>query len=271
MNKFLSIAGGAALALSATAASAQDTLRIGTEGAYPPYNFTDASGNLVGFEIELGKEICERTGMTCEFVAQNWDGIIPALQNGRYDAIMAGMSITEERKQQIDFTQGYITTPAWFVASADSELQQAETIEQVREALSDVTVGVQVSTIHQNFLQEEIPDAELKLYETQDLLNLDLAAGRVDVGLADSSAWEPFLGSEEGAGFAQFGPGLTGDDFPIFGEGVGIGLRQDDDELEAKLNQALCEIKQDGTMTALATEWFGYDIAMAPKEGVCQG
>src|SRR3546814_16685883 len=153
-----------------------------------------------------------------------WDGIIPALLNGRYDVIMAGMSITDERRQQIDFTQGYVTTPAWFVAPKDSELQQAETIDQVREALSGKVVGVQVSTIHQNFLQDEIPDAELKLYETQDQVNLDLAAGRVDAGLADSTSWTPFLKSEDGKGFEEFGPSLTGATYAIFGEGVGLGL-----------------------------------------------
>src|SRR3546814_606990 len=183
LTKFLSFIGGAALALSAASANAQDVLRVGTEGAYPPYNATDASGNLVGFEIDLANEMCKRMDMTCEFVAQNWDGIIPALLNGRYDVIMAGMSITDERRQQIDFTQGYVTTPAWFVAPKDSELQQAETIDQVREALSGKVVGVQVSTIHQNFLQDEIPDAELKLYAPQHQVNLDLAAGRVNPAL----------------------------------------------------------------------------------------
>src|SRR3546814_10039850 len=138
-----------------------------------------------------------------------WDGIIPALLNGRYDVIMAGMSITDERRQQIDFTQGYVTTPAWFVAPKDSELQQAETIDQVREALSGKVVGVQVSTIHQNFLQDEIPDAELKLYATQDQVNLDLADGRVDEGLDDSPRWPPSRYSEDGTGFAESAPSLT--------------------------------------------------------------
>lgn len=270
MNKFLSIVSGAALALSAAAgANAQDVLRVGTEGAYPPYNATDASGNLIGFEVDLGNEICKRLGMTCEFIAQDWDGIIPALLNGRYDVIMAGMSITEERRQQIAFTQSYVTTPAWFIGPKDSDLQQAETIEQVREALDGKAVGVQVATIHQNFLQDEVPGADIRLYDLQDQIALDLAAGRLDAALADSPAWAPFLNSPEGQDFEMFGPSLTGEDFPIFGEGMGIGLRKDDTELEARLNQALCEIKKDGTMSKLAVQWFDVDIA-APQTG-CEG
>src|SRR5690606_26645382 len=115
------IAAFAAAMLAAGAVQAQDeVVRIGTEGAYPPFNATDASGELVGFEVDLGRALCERAGVTCEFVAQDWDGIIPALLSGRYDMIMAGMTITDERREQVDFSRGYVTTPAWFVAPSDS-------------------------------------------------------------------------------------------------------------------------------------------------------
>ncbi|WP_366653774.1 transporter substrate-binding domain-containing protein [Fodinicurvata sp. EGI_FJ10296] len=254
-----------ALALGAAAqVHAQDEIRIGTEGAYPPYNFTDASGELVGFEIDMARELCERMGAECTFVAQDWDGIIPALLNGRYDVIIAGMSITDERREQIAFSQGYVTTPAQFVTAEGSDYDGLEGIDETLEALSGAVLGVQSGTIHQTFIEQELPDADLRTYGTQEQLNLDLMADRVDVGLADASGWEPFLTSEEGEDYTVTGPGLTGDDFSVFGEGVGIGARQDDTELLARFNAALCEMKADGSLRELAVEWFGFDTTLAP-------
>lgn len=263
MTYWKALAGATVLGVGLAGGMAQaDTLRLGTEGAYPPYNFTDSSGNLVGFEIELGNELCSRMGVTCEWVAQDWDGIIPALLQGRYDAIIAGMSITDERRERIAFSQGYVTTPAVFVAAAESPLQALETLEEVVAALDGKPVGVQTATIHHNFLEQELSNASLRLYDTQEQVNLDLVAGRIDAGLADLSGWEPFLESAEGQGFAVFGPGLTGAEYPIFGEGVGIGLRQGDTDLLDAFNAALASMKEDGSLSALAIEWFGYDTSL---------
>ena len=264
MKTWISLAGAAAVALAAVQANAQiDSIKLGTEGAYPPYNYYDASGELIGFEIDFGNELCRRMEVECEWVAQDWDGIIPALLNGRYDAIIAGMSRTDERREQIAFSNGYTTTPAWFVAGADSEFAGLETYEETAAALEGKTVGVQTATIHFNFLEQEMGDSvDIRLYDTQDNLNLDLVAGRVDAALADATSWTAFLETEDGAGFAQFGPGLTGVDFAVFGEGVGIGLRQDDAELMAMFNEAICSMVEDGTLEAMAVEWFGFDTSM---------
>ncbi|MEM6382467.1 MAG: transporter substrate-binding domain-containing protein [Pseudomonadota bacterium] len=239
------------IAAGATAVSAQDVVRIGTEGAYPPYNFTDSDGNLVGFEIDLANAICEEAGVTCEFIAQDWDGIIPALLASRYDAIMAGMSITAERKEVVDFTRMYFTTPARFVAATDSGIT-----ETTPEALAGKTIGTQSATIHANFLEDIYGDSDIRLYPTQDEVNLDLAAGRIDLLLADSSAMNDWLESDDGACCAF----LPGDytDPEYFGEGVGIALRQDDDELREKLNAAIEALEADGTIAALAGEWFPF-------------
>lgn len=261
MKTWTSLAAGAAVLMSAGAVGAQDMVRIGTEGAYPPWNFTDSDGNLVGFEIDLAIAMCERMGVECEFVAQDWDGIIPALLNGRYDAIIAGMSITEERRESINFSQGYVTDPAFFVSSIDSDLQDAEAIDEVLAAVAGVVVGVQSATIHQNFLDQHT-EADVRLYDTQELLAIDLAAGRIDAALADRAAWEPFLESDEGADFDIFGPGLNGAMFAVFGEGVGVGLRKEDTDLEAAFNAAICELVADGTTAALSEEWFGYDMSL---------
>lgn len=264
MKALASLIGGAAIALAAAgAAQAQETIRIGTEGAYPPYNYTDSDGNLVGFEIDLGNAMCERMGVECEWVAQDWDGIIPALLNERYDLIMAGMSITEERKERIAFSNGYVTTPAYFVGAEDAEWASAETLEEVQSMLDGKSVGVQTATIHANFVDQYLGDAvDVRLYDTQENMELDLSSGRIDAALADFSAWEPFLESDAGADFATFGPRLTGEDYPLFGEGVGVGLRQEDTELRERINAALAELKEDGTMKALSEEHFGYDITM---------
>jgi octopine/nopaline transport system substrate-binding protein len=254
--------GAGAVALAAHAAAAQDTVRIGTEGAYPPWNFTSPDGELVGFEIELGNELCERMGVECEWVAQDWDGIIPALLNGRYDAIMAGMSRTEERRETIDFSYGYAETGGSFIVPEDSELAGLEEVDAIVAALEGRTVGVQVATTHQNFMETNVPDAEVRFYDTQDLLNLDLASGRVDAALADYPAWLDFQETDAGEGFVLIGPILKGVDYPVFGEGVGIGFRPDDDELRQRFNDALCSAEADGTLEALAIEWFGYDASM---------
>ncbi|MGO4126234.1 transporter substrate-binding domain-containing protein [Inquilinus sp. YAF38] len=261
MKSWMSLAAAAALVLAAGAASAE-TLRVGTEGAYPPYNATDASGKLVGFEIDLANELCKRTQMTCEIIQQDWDGMIPALMNKRYDAIMAGMSVTEERLKQIAFSKPYSTTPAWFVSAKTGVLKDAKTLDDIKAALKGKSVGVQRSTIHQNFLEQKIPGVEVKLYDTQDDLNLDMQNGRIDAGLADSLGWKDFLASDAGKGYDHFGPGLTGKDDPIFGLGVGIGLRKDDSALKAKLDKALDEVNADGTMTKLSMQWFGIDTSI---------
>ena len=263
MNKWVATIIGATMALTVTAANAQDTIRIGTEGAYPPWNYTEANGELAGFEIDLANAMCEKMGTTCEFVAQDWDGIIPALMNGRYDAIIAGMSITEERKERINFSDGYASEPAYFLAAKSSPLQEAKTVDQIKAAIDGMVVGVQTATTHHNFVDQELGDTvEPRLYDTQENMELDLSSGRIDAALADYAAWKAFMEKPDGADFDVFGPGLSGSDFPVFGAGVGVGLRKDDTELLERINAALAELKADGTMTLLSNQYFGVDITM---------
>lgn len=253
----------ASLGLATGSAIAQDVVQIGTEGAYPPWNMTDTAGNLVGFEIDLGNAMCEKMGVTCEWVAQDWDGMIPALLSGRFDLIMAGMSITEERRNAIDFSSGYVTDPAMFTAAKESPLAATTTLEEVKATIEGMTVGVQTATIHQNFLDQEMADLiDIRPYDTQENMELDLASGRIDAALADRAAWEAFLATESGADFTVFGPALNGSEFPVFGEGVGVGVRKEDSELLASVNAAMDALKADGTTKALTEEYFGYDITM---------
>jgi octopine/nopaline transport system substrate-binding protein len=265
------------LSLAAGSAVAKDwtSVRIATEGAYPPWNATDSSGKLIGFEIDLANDLCQRMQVECEIVAQDWEGIIPALTAGKYDAIMAGMSITDERKEVISFSDSYANEPAYFVVLKDSDLAaykdslemadldevddaEQAAIDSLKEALAGKTVGVQVATTHANFLDQYLGDAvEIRSYDTQENLDLDLQAGRVDAALASASYWVPLMETEKGADFALIGPGLNGGPF---GAGVGAGIRQEDTDLVEMFNKAIADARADGTINRLAQQWFGFDV-----------
>jgi octopine/nopaline transport system substrate-binding protein len=277
LKYFAGLAAGLVLATQ-VAAQEWDSIRVASEGAYAPWNFTNAQGELDGFEIELMRELCTRMDAECELVSQAWDGMIPALLGGRYDAIMAGMSITDERREVIAFSRPYATTPAIFVAPADSELAAAglpETrvdlaevsqeeqalIDQLKALVDGLTVGVQTATIHENFLRESMGDVTIRTYDTQENLDLDLQAGRIDVALADQSGWQPLLEGEAGDDFTRVGPGFSGG---VFGEGVGVGLRQEDAALKEKFDGAIQAALEDGTVSELAVKWFGFDTAATP-------
>ncbi|MCR9070555.1 MAG: transporter substrate-binding domain-containing protein [Alphaproteobacteria bacterium] len=275
------LAAAALTAGVATAASAADwgkgsDVRIATEGAYAPWNYTDSSGNLVGFEVDLYKDLCARLELKCTLQQQAWEGIIPALQAGKYDVIMAGMSITEKRKEVITFSRSYAATPAVFVVKSDgplagfstdldavtmADVDDAEkaTIAKVKEAFAGKTIGVQIATTHENFLNEYIAgDVTVKTYDTQENLDLDLQAGRVDAALAAMSYWKPLLEKDAGKGLKIVGPGFTGGPF---GDGVGAGIRQEDQQLADMFSEAIGEAIADGTLSKLAIEHFGFDAS----------
>ena len=248
------------------------TIKIGTEGAYPPWNGTNAAGELEGAEIDLAMDLCERMNATCILVAQDWDGIIPALQNGKYDAIIAGMSITSERMEVIDFSQGYATEPATFSTQSSSALASTGTsgplnldlassaggLAELKSLLDGAVIGVQGSTTHENFVRQELGDSvTIKAYDTQLNLELDLLAGRLNAALSDSGSMEEFM--ESNPGLAFFGPKLGGGQF---GPGVGVGLRQSDADLKAMFNKAIDEARADGTLATHFIKWFGKDISM---------
>ncbi len=276
MKKLMTaIAVAAALAVGAGSALAKDwkKVRIATEGAYAPWNFTDSSGKLIGFELDLARDLCRRMNVECEIVAQAWDGIIPALQAGKYDVIMAGMSITEKRKKVISFSASYFGTPASFVVLKTSDLAGFNTdatklslddvdageqaaIDKIKGTFKGKTIGVQVATTHENFLNAVLADdVDIRTYDTQENLDLDLAAGRVDAALASMSYWKPLLDSDKGKGFAAVGPTMNGGPF---GAGVGAGIRQKDTELAAMFSKAIGEARADGTVDRLALQWFGF-------------
>ncbi|SFI64585.1 lysine/arginine/ornithine ABC transporter substrate-binding protein [Albimonas pacifica] len=241
----------AAFALSAQAAAAED-LKICVEGAYPPFSETTASGEVVGFDIDMANAMCAAMGATCEMVKTDWDGIIPALIERKCDAIVASMSITPDRAQVIDFSAKYYNTPAAFIAAEGTEMTTTP------EGLSGKTVGVQRGTIHQQFMEGEFPDVELKLYGTQDEAYLDLQSGRVDALVADQIAMdEGFIKTDAGAGYAFFG-----DTFSIpkyHGEGAGVGVRKGSD-LAGRFTDAIAEIRASGEYDEIQKKYFDFDI-----------
>jgi len=251
-------------------------IKIGTEGAYPPWNGMNAAGELEGAEIDLVFDLCKRMKAECELVAQDWDGIIPALQNGKYDAIMAGMSITAERMEVINFSQGYANEPASFSVLKSSPLaslkfsgkvnmdaldgKSKKLLKSLKKTLKGATVGVQGSTTHENFVKQVLGDTvTMKSYDTQENLELDLSVGRIDAALSDQGSMEKFMESDNGKNIAFIGPGLGGGPF---GGGVGVGLRKADTDLLEMFNKAIEEARADGTLAKHFTKWFGKDISM---------
>ena len=254
---------------------ASDKIKIGTEGAYPPWNSKDASGKLIGFEVELAYTLCRYIGKQCVIVEQDWDGMIPALIMRKFDAIMAGMSITDERKKAISFSQGYADEVASLAVMKGSSLEGLDTpaginltkpnsdakkaLKTLTAALAGKTVCVQTATIHQNFLDSgDVGKVNVRTYKTQDEVNLDLAAGRCDAALAAAVAFSDYA-EKSGKPVVLTGPTFSGG---AFGNGVGVGIRKDDTELLNKFNKAINQARKNGDISRIATKWFGFDASM---------
>jgi octopine/nopaline transport system substrate-binding protein len=283
MNKLKIFGFGILISLFLSISVNADTIRIGTEGAYPPWNSKDASGNLIGFEVELANELCAIMKAECTIVEQDWDGMIPALLMRKFDAIMAGMSITAERQKTITFSQGYADEVASLAVMKGSSLEGMDTPEGINLSLggSDVkkalktltgalagkTVCVQTATIHQNFLDSgDVGSVNVRTYKTQDEVNLDLASGRCDAALAAAVAFTDYA-EKSGKAVVLTGPTFSGG---AFGNGVGVGIRQGGDDKigkrDAKLlkdfNKAINKARKQGIISKLAIKHFGFDASM---------
>ncbi len=270
---------GTAALLAAAGASAQgkkpESIRIASEGAYAPWNFSGPDKKLMGFEIDLANDLCRRMNVKCEIVAQDWDGLIPGLNAGKFDAIMAGMSITDERRKAIEFSAAYANAPNGFVVEKSSPLakmpgtgqrfhlernaaEAQKAIDAVKPVLKGKTVGVQGSTTHAAFADKHLKGAaEVREYKSTEQHDLDLSAGRIDAILADSTALNATLSKPEFKDYVLVGPGFTGG---MLGNGVGAGLRKQDAELKAMFDEAIKAAIADGTVKRLSEQWFKLDI-----------
>lgn len=274
--KTLFLSTGFTLAAFAAPLAAKDwkTATITLEGAYAPWNLTNADGSLGGFEPELAKVLCERAKIECKLVASDWDGMIPALNAGKFDVIMDALSITEERKKIIDFTVPYAATPAAFATAKDSSLANAagtgstikmtpgqtgvKEIEGLKEAFKDKTIGIQAATVYAKFVYDNFGSiADIREYKTGADRDLDLQSGRIDLGFDDAVYFNNAFQAANGA-LAFTGPEIAGS---IWGEGEGLGLRKADTDLRDKFNEAIKSALADGTVKNLSMKWFKVDVS----------
>ncbi len=254
-RRFTLALSAAVLAFGVGAVHAEDMkkLTIGTEGAYPPFNNITADGKVEGFDIDIANALCAQMKVECTIVTQDWDGIIPALEAKKFDAIIASMSITEERKQKVDFTHKYYNTPPAIAVAKDSTIADISPA-----ALAGKTIGAQGSTIHQNYAEATYKDSTIKSYPTAEEYKLDLANGRIDAATDDVMVLKGWLASPEGACCKILGT-ITPDP-KIHGEGAGIAVRKGDTELRDKLNAAIDAIRASGEYDKIAKKYFDFDV-----------
>jgi polar amino acid transport system substrate-binding protein len=245
MKKF-AILMTAALLVSGQAMAAEK-IRMGTEGAYPPFNQIDPSGKLIGFDVEIGNALCKQMKAECEWVTQDWDGIIPGLLAKKYDTIVASMSMTDERKQAVDFTDRYYSNSLRYIAKKDSKLDVKN--------LKGKTVGAQRATIAAIYLEDNMKGVvDIKVYDTQENAYIDLAAGRLDAVLGDMLVNYEWLQSDAGKAFDFFGEAFNRSDE------IGIAVRKGEDKLRQQINAALKAIRDDGTYAKINAKYFPFDI-----------
>jgi arginine/ornithine transport system substrate-binding protein len=241
------------IALLPAQAQNSPTLRLGVEGAYPPFSEMGSDGKLKGFDIDIAFALCERMKVSCELVQAEFDAMIPALRAKKFDAIVASMSITPERQKAVDFSDKYYQTPARVATRSDA------TFEISPQGLKGKKIGVQRTTIHDRFATVTFKGAQIVRYAKQDEVFLDLVNGRLDATLADSVALEQgFLKTPSGKGFAFRGPLYT--DPAFFGVGAGIAVRKGDKALQSQLNAALAAIRADGTFKKINDKYFSFDV-----------
>lgn len=247
------------IGMSSAWAEQGQTLRIGIEGEYPPFSAVNEQGELYGFDVEIAKALCVQMQKDCTLVQISWDAMIPSLKTNKIDAIVASMSATDERRQSVDFTDKYYSSYGKLVLK-DSLAGQINS-DNWQEKLQSITLGVQRATIHDRFASEKLKNivGEIRQYNTQDEVNLDLISGRIDATLADTIALiTGFLETDMGKGYAFAEPIF--DDPAYYGEGVSIAIRKNEEALKQAFNQAIQEIRANGVYQTINDKYFNVDI-----------
>ncbi|MFT2212746.1 ABC transporter substrate-binding protein [Rhizobium giardinii] len=255
ISRRLAMAASAAVValMASSAMAAGEKIVIGTEGAYPPFNNLESDGSLTGFDIDIAKALCEEMKAECTFVTQDWDGIIPALISKKFDAIIASMSITAERKEKVDFTNKYYNTPPAIVVPKDSPITEA-----TEDAFDGKTLGAQSATTHSNYAEAHLKKSELKLYPTSEEYKLDIANGRIDGVIDDVVVLSEWLKTADGGCCKLLG--VLPIDPVINGEGAGIAVRKGDDALREKFNAAIDAIRKNGKYKEINDKYFPFDV-----------
>ena len=240
------------ISFSSSVSAADDVIVFATEAAYPPFNERAADGTIIGWEIDLGMEMCKRINRECKFIAQEWDGIIPGLLAKKYDAIFAAMTITKGRAKIINFTNKHFHSPSAFVG------REGDSVDFSDKTLGGLAIGTYPGTT-QCYLESHYPNADFRIYKTAQDLALDANAGRIDLMVADMIQAEfGIMRVYPEQKYAFIGEPLV--DPECFGEGAGIGVRKKDTELLELLNKAIDMVRADGTYQRLSNEYFGFDI-----------
>ncbi|HAZ8438304.1 lysine/arginine/ornithine ABC transporter substrate-binding protein ArgT [Escherichia coli] len=242
-------------AAASSYAALPETVRIGTDTTYAPFSSKDAKGDFVGFDIDLGNEMCKRMQVKCTWVASDFDALIPSLKAKKIDAIISSLSITDKRQQEIAFSDKLYAADSRLIAAKGSPIQPT------LDSLKGKHVGVLQGSTQEAYANEtwRSKGVDVVAYANQDLVYSDLAAGRLDAGLQDEvAASEGFLKQPAGKDFAFAGPSVK--DKKYFGDGTGVGLRKDDAELTAAFNKALGELRQDGTYDKMAKKYFDFNV-----------
>ena len=253
MKKIALLIALVAMSLNIAQAKEWKKIRIGVEGLYPPFSQTEADGTVTGFDIDLIHALCDEMNAKCTIVKQDWDGIIPALLARKYDAIIATMDITAERKKKVAFTDKYQQVPARFVALKGAEFEATDSFMKGKK------VGVQRATSMDLYISDNFKSAIIKRYGSANEAYLDLTVGRLDYILADSAAIvDGLLGKEGGDKFAFVGPKLT--DSKWFGEGAGIAIRKQDKDLVKQFNAAIKAVRADDRYKTIQDKYFTFDI-----------
>ncbi len=257
MKKILIFALATLFSLLTTAlpvvAQAVKKIKIGVEGAYPPFSQIGTDGKLKGFDIDIANALCEQMKAQCTLVQQEFDGMIPSLQAKKIDAVIASMSITDDRRKVVEFSDKYYHTPARFVA------KKGAVLNATAAGMKGKRIGVQRTTIHDRFATDTFKESEIVRYAKQDDVFLDLASGRLDAVLVDQvAASQGFLPLPAGKDFAFFGPVYI--DPKYFGYGAGVGLRKTDTALRDEFNAAIKAIRANGTYKKINDKYFSFDI-----------
>lgn len=242
-----------------SAMAAEGKIRFGLEALYPPFESKSPSGELQGFDIDLGNAVCQAAGVTCAWLDTSFDGLIPALQGRKFDAINSAMNVTEKRRQAIDFTQVIYRVPTKLIARADAGLQPTP------ESLHGKSIGVLQGSIQESYANAHWAGKGVNVvaYQDQNQIYMDLTSGRLDGTLVLAPAGQSgFLSQPQGKGFAFSGPAVS--DEAILGSGIAFGVRKGDDALKKQLNDAIAKVKAQGTVATLAEKYFGDIDVSAP-------
>jgi len=252
-------------ALLGVSAARAESLRIASSADFPPWESVDAANEIVGFDRDIGNEVCKRIGADCSWTNQAFDGLLPGLQVGKYDLIMSGLSINDEREKQVDFSAPYADAPNNIVVAAGSPVAQAKNTKALEEGLAGKVIGAQTGSTHEAVIRAHFKDADVRLYDRAEQVADDIVAGRLDAGLMERSAWEGMMASRKDSGITIAGPLITSADYAEFGRGQAIALKKGKDDLKKRIDQAVNAMLADGTVAKLSEKWFKYDVSFKKK------